>query len=176
MARSSASPGSCSCRQIPAPGALPSADPDVADADAFSPAPGEVVVVVLSRSGDGVPAAKVLETVEASVAGDTVRPLTDQVTVQAVQLVPFDTVAVLEVFAGPDQNLIREQAAASLAALYERSRRIGRDVPRSAIIAALHVGGVERVNLQSPAADVAIARTQVPAPGAITLTAQVSAE
>ena len=153
-----------------------SADPDVADADAFSPAPGEVVVVVLSRSGDGVPAAEVLETVEASVAGDTVRPLTDHVTVQAVQLVPFDTVAVLEVFAGPDQNLILQQAAASLDALYDRSRRIGRDVPRSAIIAALHVGGVERVNLQSPAADVAIARTQVSAPGAITLTAQVSAE
>ena len=153
-----------------------SADADVADADAVSPAPGEVVVVVLSRSGDGVPSAEVLQKVERAVNGETVRPLTDKVTVQAVELVPFDTVATLDVFAGPDQNLILDQAAASLEALYDRSRRIGRDVPRSAIIAALHVGGVERVSLQLPASDVAIARTQVCAPASINLSPSVSDE
>ena len=46
----------------------------------------------------------------------------------------------------------------------------------SAIIAALHVGGVQRVDLQSPAADILIARTQVSAPRQITISAQVSPE
>ena len=51
-----------------------SADPDVLDASATSPTPGEVVVTVLSRTGDGTAPPELLATVEAAVSADDVPP------------------------------------------------------------------------------------------------------
>lgn len=146
-----------------------SADPDVLDASATSPAPGEVVVSVLSRTGNGAPAPAVLAAVEAAVNGDTVRPLTDQVTVQAAELIAFVVTAQLALYAGPDSQLILDTAAAALDAFLAKSRRLGRDIPRSALVAALHVGGVQRVHLVAPAADIVVTDLQAPLPGALTL-------
>jgi len=137
-----------------------SADPDVADATAISPTPGQVVVTVLSASGNGVPASAVLDAVRAVVAGP-VRPLTDEVIVQAATLVPFGIAARLWVFAGPDQGLILQTALDSLNAHIAASRKLGRDVTRSSIIAALHVANVQRVELDAPAADIAISAAQI---------------
>lgn len=137
-----------------------SADPDVADATAVSPTPGQVVVTVLSASGTGVPATAVLDAVRAVVAGP-VRPLTDEVIVQAATLVPFAIAARLWVFAGPDQGLILQTALDSLNAHLAASRKLGRDVTRSSIIAALHVANVQRVELDAPAADIAISAAQI---------------
>ena len=50
-----------------------SADPDVLDASATSPTPGEVVVTVLSRTGDGTAPPELLATVEAAGSADDVR-------------------------------------------------------------------------------------------------------
>ncbi|HYD23842.1 MAG TPA: baseplate J/gp47 family protein [Croceibacterium sp.] len=147
-----------------------SADGDVLDASAVSPAPGEVVVAVLSRLGDGTASAELLDAVEAAVNGDTVRPLTDQVTVQSAELVPFAIEAELTLYAGPDAQLVEDTAAAALDAWLAANRRMGRDVPRSALIAALHVAGVQKLELLSPAADVVVGELQAPAPGEITLT------
>ena len=146
-----------------------SADPQVLDASATSPAPGEVVVSVLSRTGDGTPAPEVLAAVEAAVNGDTVRPLTDQVTVQAAGLVPFDVSAELTLYAGPDSQLILETAVGALEAFLANARRLARDVPRSALIAALHVAGVQRVALSAPAEDIVVTELQAPLPGAVTV-------
>lgn len=146
-----------------------SAHPDVADATAISPTPGEVLVTVLSASGSGVPAAPVLDAVRAALDAP-VRPLTDHVTVQAAQLVDFDIEAQLHVFAGPDQALILSTAQAALAAYLASARRLGRDIPRSAIIAALHVGNVQRVELLAPVADIAISPEQAANPVSIAVT------
>lgn len=137
-----------------------SANPDVADATAVSPTPGQVVVTVLSASGNGVPSTAVLDAVRAVVAGP-VRPLTDEVIVQAAALVSFAIVARLWVFAGPDQALILQTALDSLTAHIAASRKLGRDVTRSSIIAALHVANVQRVELDGPAADMAISSGQI---------------
>lgn len=146
-----------------------SAHGDVADASAVSPAPGEVVVTVLSASGSGVPGAAVLDAVRAVLNGP-VRPLTDHVTVNPAAMVDFDIAAELFVFAGPDEALIRDTALASLAAFLVSARRLGRDMPRSALIAALHVGNVQRVNLIQPAADLVIGPGQVARPVTQTVT------
>lgn len=146
-----------------------SAHGDVADASAVSPAPGEVVVTVLSASGTGVPPAPVVDAVRARLNGP-VRPLTDLVTVQAASLVDFVIEAQLRVFAGPDPELIRQTALQSLSAFLTDARRLGRDIPRSAIIAALHVGNVQRVDLVQPVADVAITPAQIGRATAITVT------
>lgn len=146
-----------------------SAHGDVADASVVSPLPTEIVVTILSHSGDGVPSAPVLAAVEERLRGP-VRPMADFVTVQAVELVEFAITAELTVFAGPDAELILATAQASLADYLARARRLGRDIPVSAITAALHVANVYRVNLIEPAADVVISPAQIGAPTAITVT------
>lgn len=146
-----------------------SASPDVADASAVSPSPGQVVITVLSATGNGVPSNAVLNAVRAVVAGP-VRPLTDEVIVQAVTLVPFVIEARLTVFAGPDQALILQTALASLSSHLAATRRLGRDVTRSALIAALHVANVQKVELLQPAADVPVSAAQIAAPSSTSVT------
>lgn len=137
-----------------------SAHSDVRDASAISPAPGEVLVTVLSHTGAGVPAAPVLAAVTARVSADNVRPLTDDVTVQAATVVDYQVQATLFTFTGPDPSVVIAEAQKRVEALVDESRRLGRDVNRSAFFAALHVPGVQRVDLIQPAADQVLDRTQ----------------
>lgn len=138
-----------------------SAHADVADATATSPNPGEVLVTVLASSGDGVPSNEVLAAVDAVLQDGEIRPMTDFVMVQAVELVDFTVTAELYVFAGPDQTLILDAAEAALADHLDEVRKLGRDISRSGLIAALHVGNVQRVDLVSPAEDITISRAQI---------------
>ncbi|MCY1672113.1 baseplate J/gp47 family protein [Novosphingobium sp. SL115] len=131
--------------------------------------PGQVDVTVLASTGNGVPANAVLDAVRARLAGP-VRPLTDEVIVQPVTLVPYTIEAQLYVFAGPDAELIRQTAQDSLDAHLAVSRRLGRDVSRTAHIAALHVANVQRVVLPQPAADIAITAAQLAHPVSISVT------
>ncbi|MES2905074.1 MAG: baseplate J/gp47 family protein [Pseudomonadota bacterium] len=141
-----------------------SASGDVLDASAVSPTPGHVVVAVLARpteeepSGEASP--ELIAIVDAALSADTVRPLTDLVTVQSAAVTAFSVTAQLHVFAGPDRNLILATAIASLQAWLDENRRLGRDVPRSALIAALHVGGVQRVDLTEPLLDLVFDATE----------------
>lgn len=136
-----------------------SADGDVLDASATSPVPGEVVVSILSRLGDGTASPELIAAVDAALSADDVRPLTDLVSVQSAQIASFDITAELTLFPGPDAQLMLDTANAALDTLLAANRRIGRDMTRSAIIAALHVGGVQNVNLIEPAADVVVDAT-----------------
>ncbi|NJM57884.1 MAG: hypothetical protein HC857_11235 [Synechococcales cyanobacterium RU_4_20] len=71
----------------------------------------------------------------------------------------------------PDSpQALPETATAALDQLLARNRRIGRNVSRSAMIAALHAAGVQNVNLIEPVADVFIEATQVASVGTINVT------
>ena len=137
-----------------------SADAQVLDASAISPNPGEVTVSVLSRIGDGSAGAELVSIVADLLEGDSVRPLTDNVTVQSAEIISFNIDAQLTLYPGPDQQLILDTANAALDQLLESNRRLGRDITQSAIIAALHVAGVQNVVLVEPPADVVIDQTQ----------------
>ncbi len=147
-----------------------SADGDVLDASAISPRPGEVTVSVLSRIGNGTASLDLLAAVRDLLAGDEVRPLTDRVTVQSAELVPFNVVAQLTLYPGPDAQLILATATTALDQLIASSRRLGRNISRSAIIAALHVGGVQNVNLVEPFGDLSVDPTEVANVGTIEVT------
>lgn len=138
-----------------------SAHPDVLDATAISPSPGRVVVSVQSRLGEGVASAAILAAVDARLNADAVRPLTDQVTVQSAAIVHYGVEARLWVFAGPDSAVVLAAAQAALNAYLAECQRLGRSVTRSGLYAALHVSGVQRVDLVGPAGDVEVDRTQV---------------
>lgn len=136
------------------------ADARVAHASAISPDPREVIVTVLARAGDGTAPPDLIDAVAAIVNSKPVRPMTDVVTVQSAEIIDFEIDAELTLFAGPDRNLVLDAARAQLDAYLARSRQLGRDRPRSAISAALHVEGVQRVVLNAPAADVVCDATQ----------------
>jgi len=137
-----------------------SSDGDVKDAAAISPEPGEVEVYVLSRTGDGEASPELVAKVNAALSAEDVRPLTDQLTVAAATIVPFDVEAELTLYPGPDANVVRQAALDALARYTDSVARIGYDVTRSGIIAALHQPGVQNVVLTSPAADIAISDSE----------------
>ncbi|WP_088412093.1 baseplate assembly protein [Xanthomonas citri] len=137
-----------------------SAAADVMDASATSPAPGQVLVTVQSRTGDGTAPQALLDEVAAILNNDDVRPLTDEVTVQSTQVVPYAIRGRVYTYAGPDSAVVMREALRSLQAYLAEAHRIGRDVPESAIKAKLFADGVQRVELDSPAADIRISRTQ----------------
>lgn len=138
------------------------ADGRILDASATSPAPCEVVVTVLSREGDGTAGAELIAAVEAALRSDDVRPLTDFVTVQSAQIVPYEVHAKLFTFPGPDSSVVLQEARKRLDTYIAETHRIGREVTLSGLYAALHVDGVERVELLSPVATIAISATQAP--------------
>lgn len=130
-----------------------SAHSDVRDVSVVSPNPGEVLVTVLARSGDGTAAAPVLAAVNNALNAQNVRPLTDLVTVQSAAISNFAINATLTFLAGPDRAVILAEATARLNQHLADSLLLGRDVTRAGIIAALHPPGVQNVMLASPAAD-----------------------
>jgi len=133
---------------------------DVLDASVASPVPGEVVVTVLSRGNDGIPAADVLAAVNATLNADRVRPLTDHVTVQPAGIVPWSMVAELSLWPGPDAAVVESAALANIEDYLSHQQRLGRSIHRSALLAALHVEGVKSVSLVSPATDILLNSTQ----------------
>lgn len=147
-----------------------SADGDVLDASATSPSAGVVLVSVLARQGDGTASQTLIDTVAAYVSDETRRPLTDFVTVQSAEIVRYAVNATVTTFSGPDAGVVLAAARAGLDAYVAECHRMGRDVTRSGLFRAIHVEGVQNVALASPAADIAISRTQAPHCTGITLT------
>ncbi|MBH8311714.1 baseplate assembly protein [Klebsiella pneumoniae] len=138
-----------------------SASGQVADARATSPSPAEVVVAVLSTEGDGTASAEMLAAVAAAVNDEEVRPIGDRVTVQSAEIVEYEIDATLYLYPGPESEPIINAADASLQKfLTQNDKKISRDVARSAISAALHVQGVQRVVLNSPPEDIKISDIQ----------------
>ncbi|HFL9393817.1 TPA: baseplate assembly protein [Escherichia coli] len=137
-----------------------SADGRVADASATSPAPAEVVLTVLSREGDGTAEKDLLDVVEKALNSENVRPVADRLTVRSAEIIPYRVEATIFLYPGPEAEPVMAAAKASLQRYIASQTRLGRDIRRSAIFAALHVEGVQRVELASPLADVVLNKTQ----------------
>ena len=123
------------------------------------PSPGQVLVTLLSRNGDGTASDAQIAAVEAAL-GAEVRPLTDEVIVASAEIIPYAIEARLTLLAGPDQSVVLVNAQAGLDAWIARGGRLGQDANRAAISAALFVEGVQNIELIEPAADVIVDRTQ----------------
>lgn len=135
-----------------------------------TPEPGMVAVTVLSNTGNGVAGAPLLALVDAVVNNQAVRPLTDRVTVRTASIINYTVVATLTFYDGPSSVTVLAAATAALNAYIASHHRIGYDVTRSGLFAALHQPGVQNVVLTTPAADVVIASHEAAYCTAITLT------
>lgn len=156
---------------------------DVLDVDVWSDSPGQVTIVVLARqiaaiqslTADQIaigralfgtapdsasawtPASTGSQTLQAvltALNAEDVRPLTDFVVVRAPDVQTFTVSAALEILPGPDPELIRTRRRAAVNAYLSSVTRIGYDVTRAGLIAALVESGVKNVHLISPAADI----------------------
>lgn len=133
-----------------------SADPDVKDISVSSPAPVQVVIHVLSKTGNGVANQSLLDKVDAKLNGKEIRPLTDKVTVQSAVISEFRVESVLYINPGPDPELVVQAAHKALAEYLSNTHRLGVDVTQSGIYAALHQAGVWKVELNSPTENIVI--------------------
>lgn len=137
-----------------------SADGRVADVSVISPTPACVTVSVLSREGNGTASEELIQRVNLALNAEDVRPVADCVTVQSAEIVPYQIVAELYLYPGPEVEPVREAAEAKLKTYITAQHRLGRDIRKSAIYAALHVEGVQRVELAQPVADIVLDETQ----------------
>ena len=137
-----------------------SADGRVADVSATSPSPANVLISVLSREGDGTASAELVAIVDKALNDEDVRPVADRVTVRSATIVNYNIDALLYLYPGPEAEPIRRAAEAKLKSYISAQHRLGRDIRLSAIYAALHAEGVQRVELKSPQADIVLDKTQ----------------
>lgn len=137
-----------------------SADGRVADVSVVSPSPACVMITVLSREGDGTANTDLLAIVDKALNAEDVRPVADRVTVQSAEIVPYQIDATLYVYPGPESEPIRQAAGQKLQSYISAQHRLGRDIRLSAIYAALHVEGVQRVELLLPQADIVLSKSQ----------------
>lgn len=142
----------------------------VLDASCVSPQPGDVLVTVLSRTPGGLPDQALLDLVAGAVSNEEVRPLTDHVMVRGAEILPFSIVATVKTFAGPDSDVVLAEARRRLDDYVSRSYRLGRDITRAAITAALCPDGVQDVIIEQPAASIVVSPTQAALCQGITLT------
>lgn len=159
--------------------------------------PGEVLVIPQSFAASGVPTPETIDSVADRLdAGlviygtgasrtrqvrdaQAIRPLGAFVIVKAPQPVPFYVSARIFVRPGPDRETIRRTAQDRLAAFLAAKKAVGVEIPRSAIIAALHVADaaglpiVEEVELVWPLVDVVPLHDQIAVVSTISVEAVV---
>lgn len=112
--------------------------------------PGQVLVVLLGGSDE----AEQVTAAQEFLLDRRVKLGSDTVIVRAAKRVTGQVNAVLQLRSGPAPAIPLAEATAALAAYTGGRRRISKAVTMSGLYAALTVGGVERVSLNSPQADI----------------------
>lgn len=137
---------------------------EIADVFVDSPVPGDVRVVVLAHPSDdhpqGTPSATLLDQVQAALSADDIRPLCDDVSTVAAQIVTYQVQASLVCLPGPEIQATLDAARSACEKYVAAQFRLGYDITISGLHAALHQPGVMRVDLVHPAADVSIDHDQ----------------
>lgn len=146
----------------------------VKDAAAVSPTPGVVTVYVLSTRGDGTADEQLVTAVRDALNREHVRPITDQVFVLSASIVQYAVQAELELFDGPDPEVVLAAAQVATEAYAASMHKMGLGVSRSGLFQALHRPGVRSVTLSTPAADIEVSEGQAAYCTGITITRRAS--
>ncbi|MEJ2803136.1 baseplate J/gp47 family protein [Comamonadaceae bacterium PP-2] len=150
-----------------------SASGQVLDVSVESPTPGYVTLYVLSRTDQGEASEDLLAAVTAALSAETVRPLTDHLTVLSASIVTYTIEATLYVDRGSDPTVVRDNAVTAAQAYADKVHRLAAGASISGIYGAIHQPGVLRAELSTPAANVTVSAGQAAFCTAITLTAVV---
>lgn len=113
-----------------------------------SPEPGLVRVTVMAQTDNFLPTPEILDAVTAKLFDQDVRPLTDNVVVQSASRIEYRFRMTLEVYPGPDAEVVRQTAITELTAFIERQRRLGEPITIDGLYRAGRVDGVRRALCQ----------------------------
>jgi len=153
-------------------------DPDAAPGVTLT-GDGKVVVVIMSNQGDGDPSTEVLEAVTERLNHRDIRPLTDFVIVRPAVVANYAVEAVIRVPAGPDADVVLQQAITRVTKLTQALHAVGAPVELRMLDAALTVFGedgaplVREIELASPVADLLADPLVAPHCTAITVAVEI---
>ncbi len=136
-----------------------SADGRVADVSVISDEVNPYLLDIVITQSDhevGTASQELIDIVQAALDPDTVRPVCDRPIVRSSITTNYQINARLYVAKNAENSLLLEAAEIRLNKYIEYTKRIGQSIHLSAIYAALHVDGISRVELISPATDIAI--------------------
>ncbi|MEC8887364.1 MAG: baseplate J/gp47 family protein [Pseudomonadota bacterium] len=138
-----------------------SADGRVADASATSPAPAEALITVLQTdSADGTAEQALIDIVNDALNDESIRPVGDRVTVQSAEIIDYQIEAILYVERIAEHATLLAEANQRISEYAYANRRLGRSIYLSQLYALLTVGGVVRVEITSPSADILLTAEQ----------------
>lgn len=153
-----------------------SAHADVADVSVISPQPAYVDVILLSHSNNGIASNETIAAVEKALNDEDVRPIADRVSVLPAEIVNYQIQAVLHLYRGPEKEPILQTAQDNLNQYTNQTKRLGRDITLSGIYAALHVAGVQNVEIIQPTQDLILTPYQAGTCTNIILDTEISDE
>lgn len=133
---------------------------DIRSVNVYSSSPGQVDVVILTYSNDGIATDQMIGAVYTALSHETIRPLCDRVVVARPTLITYSITATLLVGSGSDSETIRQAALAAVTNYTSDNFRAGFTVPISGIYSSLHQPGVIRVEMESPIDDIECAPGQ----------------
>jgi phage-related baseplate assembly protein len=128
-----------------------SASQAIEDVAVLYPGGKQVRIVLLDDDGS---ATELIPFVEAALNAEKVRPLTDELTVEASDVVTWELDAQLTLYKDADEGATLQAALDAAADYVQSRRRLGRMVDRGQVIAKLIVPGVHSCNLVEPASNV----------------------
>lgn len=132
----------------------------IKDGNGHQTAPGQVLVTVLARDGDGVPDADLLQAVTDHFARDDVGPGTDQVTVQGAEILPYTVDVTAYIGRGPDIDAVQGPMVSAVQEYALQQHRLGADVQPDYIKHLLYSLGARRAVAVSPASDIVCTDSQ----------------
>ena len=124
---------------------------DVSDVMAYSPAAGKVTVLFLLDSG--IPNSTDVEGMTEHLSAKNIRPLTDQLTVQAPTIVTYNLELAYYIDSADSAQAaaIQAKVTAAIADYKSWQQAIGRDINPSQLIRRVMEAGAKRVEVMSPA-------------------------
>ena len=111
------------------------------------------IVITQVDSENGEASEELIQIVQTALDPDTVRPVGDRPTVKSSIATNYQIEAVLYVGKNAEDALLLEAANIRLDKYIKNAQKNGESIYLSAIYAALHVDGIERVEIISPTAD-----------------------
>ncbi|HDR9024822.1 TPA: baseplate J/gp47 family protein [Burkholderia vietnamiensis] len=136
------------------------ADARVLDATSTRPIPGDVLVTVLSREGDGTAPDDLCDAVEAALSAEDQRPLNDTVKAASAEIIRYRIHARGYTRSAVGADVLIEQAKKNAQAYADKVHRLGVGVAESAIKGVCQAAGLSKTELIEPVGDIAIGQTQ----------------
>ncbi|MFP3794714.1 baseplate J/gp47 family protein [Paraburkholderia sp. SIMBA_027] len=130
------------------------------DATATRPRPGDILVTLLSREGDGTVDDDLCAAVRDALSAENQRPMNDTVDVRSGEIIRYRIHAKGYTRSAVGADVLIAQAQLNAQAYADKVRRLGVGVAESGIKGVCQAAGLTKTELIEPAGDIAIDATQ----------------